>query len=163
MRYVTTIGEETLDLELVLEPDGSYVVRGSGGPDVAVSILARDAGQVSLLVAGQTFQVEPASSEVRHRKERYTVRAQSVLEHAAAQLSEGVGAPSRCILASMPGRIVRVLCEVGAIADAGSPLIVMEAMKMQNELCAKSSGVVRSIHVEVGQNVERGALLVELE
>ena len=163
MRYVATIGEETLDLELVLEPDGSYVVRGSGGPDVAVSILARDAGQVSLLVAGQTFQVEPASSEVRHRKERYTVRAQSVLERAAAELPEGVGAPSKRLLASMPGRIVRVLCEVGAIADAGSALVVMEAMKMQNELCAKSSGVVRSIHVEVGQNVERGALLVELE
>ena len=45
----------------------------------------------------------------------------------------------------------------------GAPLVVMEAMKMQNELSAKSTGIVRAIPVVVGQNVERGELLVELE
>jgi len=52
---------------------------------------------------------------------------------------------------------------VGSTVQAGTPLIVIEAMKMQNELSAKSDATVRAIHVQVGQTVERGAPLLELD
>ncbi len=58
---------------------------------------------------------------------------------------------------------MRVLCEPGATVQQGAPLIVIEAMKMQNELCAKTAALVRAVHVAVGQTVERGSLLIELE
>ena len=63
----------------------------------------------------------------------------------------------------MPGRIVRVACAVGEAVQKGSPLIVIEAMKMQNELYAKQDATVRAVHVKNGDTVERGAVLVELE
>ena len=47
--------------------------------------------------------------------------------------------------------------------EAGAALVVVEAMKMENELCAARSGTVRKIHVTPGQNVESGARLVEIE
>ena len=70
---------------------------------------------------------------------------------------------SREVIAPMPGRILTVACAPGQPVQKGTPLIVMEAMKMQNELCAKADHVVRAVHVASGDSVERGALLIELE
>jgi biotin carboxyl carrier protein len=63
----------------------------------------------------------------------------------------------------MPGSIVRVLVDQGDQVAAGDVLLVLEAMKMENELKAPISGVVTSIHVQSGQTVEMNALLAEIE
>jgi pyruvate carboxylase subunit B len=63
----------------------------------------------------------------------------------------------------MPGLIVRVHVEVGATVQPGQGLVVMEAMKMENELRAVAGGVVKAVRVAPGTAVERGATLVELE
>jgi len=63
----------------------------------------------------------------------------------------------------MPGLIVRVNVDVGASVEPGQGLVVMEAMKMENELRSASAGVVRAIRVAPGSVVERGMVLVELE
>jgi pyruvate carboxylase subunit B len=59
--------------------------------------------------------------------------------------------------------IVRINAEVGDMVQAGQGLIVMEAMKMENELRAQAAGRVKSIVVTPGTAVEKGALLIELE
>jgi biotin carboxyl carrier protein len=64
--------------------------------------------------------------------------------------------------APMPGLIVRVNVAVGDQVQAGQGLVVMEAMKMENELRASVAGVVKAIHAVPGAAVEKGALLVEL-
>ena len=64
--------------------------------------------------------------------------------------------------APMPGRVVKLLVEVGDQVQAGTPVVVVEAMKMENELCADHAGVVTKVVATVGQNVEGGAALVEL-
>ena len=63
------------------------------------------------------------------------------------------------IVAPMPGKIVRVLVRTGEAVRAGQPLIVIEAMKMENELRAAGAGTVAEIQVADGQSVEAGALL----
>jgi biotin carboxyl carrier protein len=63
----------------------------------------------------------------------------------------------------MPGRIVRVLCAAGDAVRAGQPLIVVEAMKMENELRAAGEGRVREVFVQEGQSVEAGTALVVVE
>ena len=63
------------------------------------------------------------------------------------------------IVAPMPGKIVRVLVRTGEAVHARQPLIVIEAMKMENELRAAGSGTVAEIRVTDGQSVEAGALL----
>ncbi len=67
------------------------------------------------------------------------------------------------IVAPMPGLIVRVNVSPGDTVEAGQGVVVMEAMKMENELRATASGKVRSVEVTVGTAVEKGALLVSLE
>ena len=65
--------------------------------------------------------------------------------------------------APMPGLIVRVAVKDGDTVKAGQGLVVMEAMKMENELRAPAAGVVRKVLVAPGSAVEKGAMLLEME
>jgi biotin carboxyl carrier protein len=63
----------------------------------------------------------------------------------------------------MPGRVLKVLVNEGDEVHAGKPLVVVEAMKMENELAAAHDGKVKKVYVTAGTPVEGGAKLVELE
>jgi biotin carboxyl carrier protein len=63
----------------------------------------------------------------------------------------------------MPGVVVAIPVKPGDAVEAGQPVIVVEAMKMQNELGAEAAGVVVSIEVQVGSTVSGGDVLVRLE
>ena len=66
------------------------------------------------------------------------------------------------IVAPMPGKVVRVLVKAGDTVRARQPVVVVEAMKMENELRADREGTVAEIHAHEGASVEAGALLVVL-
>jgi len=66
------------------------------------------------------------------------------------------------VRAPMPGLVVRIEVAEGQQVDAGAGLVVVEAMKMENELRAPRPGMVQTVHVAVGQAVEKGASLVTL-
>jgi pyruvate carboxylase subunit B len=63
----------------------------------------------------------------------------------------------------MPGLVAKVLVAPGAVLAAGAGVLVLEAMKMENELRAPAPGVVAAVRVAAGQTVEKGQVLVELE
>jgi pyruvate carboxylase subunit B len=67
------------------------------------------------------------------------------------------------IKAPMSGKIVRILAPVGSQVETGQSVLVIEAMKMQNELKAPKTGVVKKINVEEGAAVEAGQALGEVE
>jgi biotin carboxyl carrier protein len=67
------------------------------------------------------------------------------------------------VRASMPGKVVRVLVEAGASVEAGEGLVVVEAMKMQNELKSPKAGVVVEVRAEAGATVNAGDVLVVVE
>ena len=79
---------------------------------------------------------------------------------AAPKASGAAGAVS--VKAPMPGNIMKVNCKVGASVKKGDVLIVLEAMKMENDICAPADGVVASVEVSQGASVETDALLVTL-
>ncbi len=81
------------------------------------------------------------------------------IEASAAAATVG---PSR-LEAPIPGKVVKVHVSVGDEVEAGQPLVVLEAMKMENELTAEQAGKVIAVHVEPGQIIDTGGLLVELE
>jgi acetyl/propionyl-CoA carboxylase alpha subunit len=119
---------------------GSYVYR--------VVVERREGrGRYTLWVDGYRFDTEALDERTR------TIRELS----AAAPLGP---AP---IKAPMPGLIVRVNVKVGDSVEAGQGVVVMEAMKMENELRATAAGTVKSVEVAAGAAVEKGALLVALE
>ena len=77
--------------------------------------------------------------------------------------SGAVEAGAGAVLAIMPGKIVRVLVEPGQQVEEGDPVCVLEAMKMENELHARQDGIVRTVHVKPGDDVEKDQVLIEVE
>ena len=107
------------------------------------------AGDFDVHLDGRTIpvQIRPAGSFGRQKK--------------AATGSTGAG-PQR-VLAPMPGKVVRVLVKAGDQVKARQGLVVVEAMKMENELKAARDGRVRDVSVAEGQSVDAGAVLVIVE
>jgi pyruvate carboxylase subunit B len=106
-------------------------------------------GKYTLWVDGYRFETEALDERTR-----------SIRDLSSATAGPTGPAP---IIAPMPGLIVRVNVSVGDRVEAGQGLVVMEAMKMENELRAIAPGTVRSVEVSPGTAVEKGALLVALE
>ncbi|QQS53072.1 MAG: acetyl/propionyl/methylcrotonyl-CoA carboxylase subunit alpha [Candidatus Competibacteraceae bacterium] len=73
------------------------------------------------------------------------------------------GGPEGGLLAPMPGNVIALLATVGATVEKGTPLLILEAMKMEHTLTAPARGTVRSFHFAVGDPVSDGAELVEFE
>jgi biotin carboxyl carrier protein len=67
------------------------------------------------------------------------------------------------IRSQMPGKILRVLVKVGDKVEKNAPLLVMEAMKMENEILAQQSGTVKTISIAVNQAIESNAELLEID
>lgn len=79
-------------------------------------------------------------------------------EPAAPQTGGGLD-----VTAPMPGSILEIKVEVGAQVNAGDTLLILEAMKMENEITAPESGTVKSINITVGSSVNTGDLMLVIE
>jgi acetyl/propionyl-CoA carboxylase alpha subunit len=96
----------------------------------------------------------------RFESEALDERTRAIRDTTAATAAPTGPAPVR---APMPGLIVRVNVKVGDMVEAGQGVVVMEAMKMENELRAIAAGTVKSVEVAPGAAVEKGMLLVALQ
>jgi biotin carboxyl carrier protein len=132
-----------------------------------------DANTLSIITAAEeayeaTFAVDGATQDVTQvylgdaavDVAVYDLRRQA-LRQAEAAVSAQDG-PAR-ILTPMPGKVVAVLVEEGQSVQAGAGLVVVEAMKMENELRAPKDGVVRQLKAQVGAAVDSGAVLLVIE
>jgi len=159
MIFDATVGGSTVRVE-VRGGGGRYTVVLDGSP-VQVDVVTAGLPFASLLVGGESHEVG-----VERRPEGYVVHfpgdAVNVqIEEAARGASPAVPraqGPAR-LTAPMPGRVVRVLEAPGADVAAGQGLVVIEAMKMENELKSPRAGRVQEVAVREGQAVEAGALL----
>ena len=166
MKYIVTVGgkrvEVTVDGDEVLidgrsiaasvsDVEGTPVRLAKIGDDVHRVVVRRREGRGHnvLWMDGFTYDVEALDERTRAIRDLAGAAAQSL-------------GPSP-LKAPMPGLIVRVNVAVGDEVAAGQGLVVMEAMKMENELRSASAGRVKAVHATPGTAVEKGALLVELE
>ena len=67
------------------------------------------------------------------------------------------------LIAPMPGKVLEVLVAQGDIVEAGTPLMVLEAMKMEHRIVAAADGTVVAVHFDAGDQVAQGAVLLDLE
>ena len=81
----------------------------------------------------------------------------------AAAHAHGAGVVSSTVTAPMPGTVIKVNVHTGSTVQAGDPLVVLEAMKMETPLLAPFDATVKAVHVEEGDRVAGGAVLVELD
>lgn len=149
----------------VRRANGRFAVTLAGRP-MEIDFVAAGPHFASLLVEGKSYEVglEPREGgyAVFLSNDTLQVRLQDASRSAAGLARKTAHGPAR-VQAPMPGKIVRVLVPVGQEVAAGQGLVVMEAMKMENELRAARAGRVREVKVAEGQAVETGALLVVLE
>lgn len=127
-------------------------------------------GVRSLIVDGGQYEVAVRSIgedryEVTSSAGVETVQVQDPLTHLAeeAHAKQSGGGGRQQVEAYMPGRVISVLAAVGDAVTAGQGIVVLEAMKMENEIQTERDGVIAKIHVEEGQAVEGGDPLFELE
>ncbi len=166
MKYIVEIDGERTEVDIVgdeVRVDGALVrARLSDVPGTPITlltvgdtvhrVLARRGtarGQYALTVDGRSFGADALDE-----------RSRAIRDLTAAGAAATGPAP---LVAPMPGLVVRVQVAAGDVVAAGQALVVMEAMKMENELRASSAGTVRRVAVEAGTAVEKGAVLVELE
>jgi biotin carboxyl carrier protein len=101
--------------------------------------------------------------EVRLGTDDYQIRLIDLKRLRGARSSRAPDHSSAAIVAVMPGRVVRLLVDVGAHVEAGAGIVVVEAMKMQNEMKAPKAGRVVSINAEAGASVNAGDVLAVIE
>lgn len=127
-------------------------------------------GTYHLLLDGRsfTFTAERQADGVfrlsyRGRTLEARVRTERDLLLERFGLEEGAEAGAEELRAPMPGLVVAVLVEPGQEVEAGAGLVVLEAMKMENELKAAAAGTVADVHVAPGSAVSKGDLLVSFQ
>ncbi len=140
------VGEHTFTVQR--GPDGVSLVRDADGP-----------GQRVVTLDGQ---VRPQWASVGGRPVRVELETEHEAALAAALSAGGGGGGAGTIEAPMPGRVVKLLVEEGAMVEAGVPVIIIEAMKMENELNAPAAGLVGPFRVSPGDTVDAGQPLVEI-
>jgi len=143
------VAGETLETHLAAVPGTPLYHLLLGGESWTIAAQPLDGlGRWAFGVVGERLEVT-AVDERTHQIQTLTGRGRPAA-------SEGT------IRAPMPGLVVRIEVAEGQRVETGAGLVVVEAMKMENELRASRAAVVQTVHVTVGQPVEKGAPLVTL-
>jgi len=162
IRYVVSVRGREIGVEVTPAADGRLLVRvdGASGPPLEVTLLD-NAPDAIASIENKIIELWPNEQEVFVRAERHPVRVEGRGRGNGVRNAARAGAAGT-VRAPMPGRIVKVLVEEGATVERGASVVVVEAMKMENELSAPVNGTVVRVFVGAGDAVERGAALVEI-
>ncbi len=161
MDYQVRIGDK--EFVFSITGSGESLTVSENGETVPVDLREVGPGAYSLLVDGEahllTAERIDGGITVHLDGRAYATRIGRPGEGDEGRLHEG----EREVRAVMPGIVTRLLAGVGDAVGSGTPLLVLEAMKMENEARSHRAGVVETIHVQPGEAVDSGALLITLE
>lgn len=165
MKYFVTLGDRTVEVDLT----GHTPVVDGTPVEAHMTVLPGTAVR-SLDVGGRSHTLSARPGDRRGRwhialgRERFTADAVDERTRAIREMTgAGEDVADMTVIAPMPGLVLRVEVEVGQAVRAGQGVVIVEAMKMENELKAPSDGVVARILVQERQTVEKGATLLILE
>ena len=144
---ITVDGEE-IDLELEYTPGDRVVMAEVGGQPLTVKVKAR--------ATGFTLTTRGASHDVRVLPARIAGLTQHMIAKVAPDMSKYLVCP-------MPGLLVALHVGVGDTVEAGQPLAVVEAMKMENILRAEKAGKVKAVNAAQGESLAVDAIILEME
>jgi biotin carboxyl carrier protein len=165
-RFVALCDDEEVVIEIRTNDSGvvEYTVgERSGQAQFTVAsgggavLLAREARQLALRVAFESDQVSVVGRDSSMNCALYPESRFLV-----SKMQGGLGPGAGTINASMPGRVVKILIKEGDSVEQGQGLLILEAMKMENEIKAPRSGVISSLKISEGESVESGVIMVEI-
>ncbi len=167
MKRTLLIGKETHDVEL-LRQDGVTTFLWDGAAQAA-DIVEVEPGCWSVILGGKSVDVRldaaknPDPDVQGFRATLYDEPYEFALQDPRKALlaaAGGAAGSGGTLTAPMPGKVVKLLVKEGDLVTEGQPLLIMEAMKMQNELRAVSEGVVVKVSTSEGATVETGSVLI---
>lgn len=165
MKYFVKVNGRDHEVELV-ERLGKLVVAVDGKPlDVSYEEVD-DLGQVVLLREGRSYALSIEGDEQRVQVTLaghfHAILLEDERERAAHAADRAQSKGGGVVTAIMPGVVVELLAQPGARVTKGAPLLILSAMKMQNEIAAPVDGVVKELFVAPGQAVAAGAKLLAI-
>lgn len=168
MKLTAEIGAQAY--ELAISGDHGRVSAEVAGRQYEFELRGADASEYVLISKGHVYECRversrdlPDGFVVHLNDTDYTVNLIDPKRLRSAQGSSGQGHGSAKVVAPMPGKIVRLLVAVGAQVEAGAGIVVVEAMKMQNELRSPRAGTVTALHADPGTTVNAGDVLATIE
>ena len=176
MKYQVRVGEQTVALRTTAAGARADSTGDAAAAPARLEPLggSRHARTFRLVTGGRSrvVTVEPGAKRQGQQEAVVTIDGRRItvaVRDETAQLLErfgldtGTDAAEREIHAPMPGLVLQVLVEAGQEVAAGDGLVVLEAMKMENELRAPAAGTVAAVHCAPGEAVGKNALLIEFE
>jgi biotin carboxyl carrier protein len=165
-KYILRRGEDEATATLVRDAQGRVWVETAGGEKIDDAVVLDNGRSVSLRLNNRMYFIDVTPRD--HHELRALINGHGgicdLYDELGAQAAalEGVHNTGRELRADMPGLVVDIRCAIGDHVEGGQAIVVLEAMKMQNELPSPGDGVVEEILVESGQSVDTGTLLLRL-
>ncbi len=161
MKYVTLVNGERYDIEI--DSDGSILVNGEAHD---VDFLNLGGSLYSIITENRSLEavIDDDDDKIAVMMDGRLFEAQALDERAMLLIQRrgGISSGSGEVHAPMPGLIAVVTVAVGQAVAQGDTVVILESMKMQNELKSPVDGVVTAIHVEAGEAVDKNSLLIEI-
>lgn len=161
MKYTTIVNDIQFEVEIL--KDGKVMVNGNVHE---VDFVSLHESLYSIIQDSKSYEIaieeERGSYEVLLGGRLYEARVLDQRALLMAQRKGGLTAGTGEVNSPMPGLIVEVLVNVGDEVTQGDTVVILESMKMQNELKAPRDGTVQTISCEAGQSVEKGNLLINI-
>ncbi len=137
-----------------------------------IDILPTGPGQFHILYHHTSYQARVVSADMRTKTlrikvegETHEIRLLDSFDALVEKLGLAVDPAQQVsnVMAPMPGLVLEVLAEPGQTVDANQPLLILEAMKMENVIKSPGEGTIKTIHIREGEAVEKNQLMVEFE
>lgn len=166
MLFETIYNDQTIQIELDFK-NSAFI---SGNKKQPFTFEKLEDGRYLLRLDRKVYQVDNIS--VNGHSVEFTldgnwvsvgVRDEQMLLLDRLGFKDALGAGEGQLNAPMPGKILEILCKTGDTVKLGDPVIILEAMKMENELKSPADGIIKSINVSTGQSVEKNEFLLEVE
>jgi biotin carboxyl carrier protein len=165
VKFEAQLGAETIPVE-VTGGDGRFTVVVAGEPHEVDARQAAE-GIWSLLLGSVSYTVDVSERDgafvVEVAGESYHIRVEEETRYIIRTRGARAGAGGQVLKAPMPGKVTLVEVTVGQAVKPGDGLVVLEAMKMENEFRAAVAGTVKEVRVQAGQAVNPGDVLIVIE
>ena len=175
MKVFTTINDQTYEIELNHDPQQeNHFLATLGGEEVRLELIERKPGSLTLSINNRVGFFEFNEREGRitsvvHKNRDYRAQLknpqQEQLERLLEEFGVGLSGPTAetAIVAPMPGKILGISVKEGEKVGLGQVVLVLEAMKMENEISSTVEGRIKQIKVKVGDTVATGDVMIETE
>jgi biotin carboxyl carrier protein len=167
MKYTAILNQKERDLDITRLDTHRYRVVVDGEPhEVDARLCATDL--LSVLIDNTSYDISFSYADpdvllnFRNRHFKIEVLDERRMRMRRVQSDLDISGPE-IIKTSMPGKVVKVLVEEGQTIEPGAGVIIIEAMKMENEIRCRNGGVVKAVHVSAGQAIEGDVVLIEIE